>query len=61
MKNWMKRSIRTFVQTAAGYLVVNLAAIDFTGDVSAVKKLLLGIGISAISAGFAAVMNIKEE
>lgn len=60
MKNWVKRSIRTFIQTAAGYLVVNLAAVDFTGDISTVKKLLIGVAVSATAAGIAAAMNLKE-
>ena len=55
MKTWAKRSLRTFLQTAVGYIVVNIAATDLT-----VKSAVLGLCISAISAGLAAVMNLKE-
>ena len=55
MKTWAKRSLRTFLQTAVGYIAVNIAATDLT-----VKSAVLGLCISAISAGMAAVMNLKE-
>lgn len=59
MKNWIKRAIRTFIQAAVGYIAVALPAIDFDGD--GLKAALVGLGISAVSAGLAAAMNIKEE
>lgn len=52
MKTWAKRSLRTFLQTAVGYIAVNIAATDLT-----VKSAVLGL---AVSAGLAAVMNLKE-
>ena len=55
MKTWAKRSLRTFLQTAVGYIAVNIAATDLT-----VKSAVLGLCVSAISAGMAAVMNLKE-
>lgn len=58
MKEWVKRAIRTFVQAAVGYIAVALPAIDFNGD--GLKAALVGLGVSAVSAGLAAVMNIKE-
>lgn len=61
MKIWLKRAVRTFIQTAAGYISVNLAVVPFTEDMSVWKSALIGLGISAVSAGMAAVMNIKEE
>ena len=54
-KNCVKRAVRTFLQTAVGYIAVNIAATDLT-----VKSAVLGLAISAISAGLAAVMNLKE-
>ena len=54
-KPYVKRALRTFLQTAVGYIAVNIAAIDLT-----VKSAVLGLCISAISAGMAAVMNLKE-
>lgn len=60
MKTWMKRAIRTFVQAAVGYIAVALPAIDFE-NTSALKTALIGLGVSAVSAGLSAVMNLKEE
>ena len=54
---WVKRTVRTFVQTAVGYIAVNLAAIDFTAEKSVLRTALLGLAVSAASAGLAAVMN----
>ncbi len=59
MKTWVKRAIRTFIQAAIGYLAVALPAVDFEGD--GLKAALIGLGVSTVSAGLAAVMNIKEE
>ena len=59
MKNWVKRAIRTFIQAAVGYIAVALPALDFEGD--GIKAALVGLGISAVSAGLAAVMNIRDE
>ena len=55
-KTYVKRALRTFLQTAVGYIAVNIAATDLS-----VKSAVLGLAISAISAGVAAVMNLKEE
>ena len=45
-KSCVKRALRTFLQTAVGYIAVNIAATDLT-----VKSAVLGLCISAISAG----------
>ena len=58
---WVKRTVRTFVQTAVGYIAVNLAAIDFTAEKSVLTTALLGLAVSAASAGLAAVMNYKKD
>lgn len=60
MKTWVKRAIRTFIQTAVGYISVSIVTVDFSADKSAIKTALMGIAISAASAGMAAVMNFKE-
>lgn len=60
-KPWVRRTVRTFVQTAVGYIAVNLAAIDFTAEESVVRAALLGLAVSAASAGLAAVMNYKKD
>lgn len=61
MKNWTKRALRTFVQTAVGYIAVNIATLDFTEDGAVLKSAVIGLGVSAVAAGIAAVMNMKEE
>lgn len=59
MKEWMRRAIRTFFQTAVGYLLVAVPALDFS-EGEKLKPALIGIGVSAVAAGLAAVMNIRE-
>lgn len=56
----VKRAIRTFIQAAAGYIVVAVPNIDFT-DTSMLKATLIGLGVSALAAGLSAVMNINRE
>lgn len=56
MKTWMKRAVRTFVQTAVGYISVNIVATDLTA-----KSAVIGLIVSAVSAGVAAAMNYKED
>lgn len=60
MKTWVKRALRTFLQTAVGYIAVNIAAVDFT-DTSITKTAVIGLCVSATAAGLAAVMNVREE
>ncbi len=55
MKTWIKRALRTFVQTAVGYISVNIVATDLTA-----KSAVIGLIVSAVSAGVAAAMNFKE-
>lgn len=61
MKNWLRRALRTALQTAVGYAAVALPNIDFTADKAILKSALIGIGVSAVSAGIAAAMNLEEE
>ncbi len=62
-KNCLIRALRTFLQTAIGYILANLSlyigGIDFA-DGNVVKNALVGLAISAFSAGAAAVMNIEK-
>lgn len=62
-KECVTRVVRTFIQTALGYAVTNIslvcAGIDFT-DGNAVSNVLIGLAVSAVSAGAAAVMNLKK-
>lgn len=59
-KETAKRMLKTFVQTAAGYIIVNIAGVDFTGDRDVVKTALIGLALSAVSAGLAAIMNLQS-
>lgn len=59
MKEWIRRALRTFFQAAVGYAAVAIPAIDFDGD--GLRAALIGLGVSAISAGLAAAMNINDE
>jgi len=60
MKNWMKRALRTAFQTMIGYIAVAMPSIDWSADRSVLKPVLIGIGVSAVSAGLAAAMNLEE-
>lgn len=59
MKNWIKRAIRTFFQTAIGYITVAIPTVDWND--SALKTTLIGIGMSALAAGISAVMNYIDD
>lgn len=63
-KNCLKRALRTFLQTAVGYVVTNLAMyfgdLDFSND-DLIKKAVSGIVISAVAAGLSAVMNLEKK
>lgn len=60
-KNTIKRALRTFIQTALGYIAVNVAVIDFSAEKQLLKSALIGLGISAASAGISAVMNLEKK
>jgi len=60
MKNWLRRALRTALQTAVGYLAVAVPSIDWSTEKSVLKTTLIGIGVSAVSAGLAAAMNLEE-
>ena len=57
----INKAIRTFIQTAIGYATVNIVAIDFSAAKQVLKTALIGLGVSAVSAGIAAVMNLEEK
>ena len=60
-KETAKRALRTFIQTALAYICVNIAIVDFSEEQAAIKSALVGLVISAVSAGLAAVMNLEKE
>lgn len=60
-KNTLKKAMRTFIQTAVGYIAVNIAVVDFSAEKSALKSALVGIAVSAASAGICAAMNLERK
>lgn len=62
MKETLRRAARTFIQAAIGYVVVSVPTV-ITADMefNAFKTALFGLGISAVSAGIAAVMNLPQK
>ncbi|MGN1124013.1 MAG: hypothetical protein ACI4RR_06675 [Eubacterium sp.] len=60
-KNTLRKTVRTFIQTALGYLAVNIAVVDFSAEKAVIKSALLGVAVSAVSAGFCAVMNLEKK
>lgn len=60
-KNSLIKAFRTFIQSAIAYLAVNFALIDFSDSKQAVKTALVGLGVSALSAGLCAVMNLERK
>lgn len=59
-KETIRRAARTFAQAAVAYIVVNLPLVDFSNGKDVVKHSLIGLGMSAIAAGIAAIMNLEE-
>ena len=63
MKETIRRALRTFVQTAIGYIVTNIAILsdpETLQNTDILKTTVIGLIISAISAGLAAVMNLPK-
>lgn len=59
-KETLKRALRTFLQAAIAYIVANLAVVDFSSGKEIAKSALIGLCVSAIAAGIAAVMNLQK-
>lgn len=60
-KQTIYRSVRTFFQSAIAYISVNLMLVNFADKSDTLKNALVGLLISAISAGISAVMNLERE
>ena len=52
----VRRALRTFIQAACGYAVVNITSLDMNA-----KSAVRGFAIATIAAGLAAVMNMEDE
>ena len=59
-KETAKRMARTFGQAAVGYIIANLAVVDFSSGRDVAKSALIGLGVSAVAAGLSAVMNLQK-
>ncbi|MBQ7125108.1 MAG: hypothetical protein IJO00_01960 [Clostridia bacterium] len=61
MKEMLKRALRTFFQTAMGYIATNLVCtVSGITDFGILKIALLGLITSSIAAGLSAVMNLPH-
>ena len=58
-KESVRRALRTFAQAAIAYVLVNITLIDFTSGKEVIKSAIIGLSVSALAAGFAAVMNME--
>lgn len=63
MKEMFRRAGRTFAQAAVGYIAANLVYVVNTNanDVHFLKNVFIGLGVSSIAAGLAAVMNLPRK
>ncbi len=52
----VRRALRTFLQAAAGYVVVHISALDFSA-----RDAVIGFLVSTVAAGLAAAMNMEED
>lgn len=58
-KTTIKRALRTFIQAAIAYIVANIALVDFASGKDVAKSAIVGLAVSALAAGIAAVMNLE--
>ena len=63
MKEMMIRSIRTFFEAAIGYICANVAVAftEDTSDMNVAKAALVGLLVSSVVAGVAAVLNMPKK
>ena len=62
MKETLRRAVRTFFQAAIGYLSANIVYVVSSGtDFELIKTGLMTVGLSAIAAGLAALMNLPAK
>lgn len=60
-KETIRRALRTFIQSALAYIMVNAAYVNFTGDKVSVKSSVVALAVSALAAGIAGAMNLERE
>lgn len=59
-KESLYRAMRTFIQAMLGYVAVNVVLVDFSSSREVLKTALMGLLVSAVSAGLSAVMNLEK-
>lgn len=59
-KETLRRAGRTFLQAAIGYIAANVAIIDFNAPKDVLYSALIGVAVSAVAAGVAALMNLEK-
>lgn len=59
-KETLLRAGRTFLQSALAYITVNAVYINLTGNEASDKSAIIGLLVSAVSAGIAAAMNLEK-
>lgn len=63
MKEMLIRSLRTFFEAALGYIAANLAVAIADGgkDMDILKTAVIGVLVSSIAAGCAALLNMPKK
>ena len=59
-KETWRRALRTLLQVAVSYIAANLCIVDFTAEGEVLTSALVGLLVSALAAGLAAVMNLEK-
>ena len=59
-KETWRRALRTLLQVSISYIAANLFTVDFTAEGEVIKSALVGLLVSALAAGIAAVMNMEK-
>lgn len=60
-KETLKRAIRTFTQAAIAYIAANCVVIDLNNPKEVQESAWIGLGVAAIAAGLAAIMNMESD
>ncbi len=63
MKEMIMRTVRTFFEAAIGYIAANIAVafVDGNTGTSVAKTALVGLLVSSVAAGIAAVLNMPKK
>jgi hypothetical protein len=59
-KETWRRALRTFMQAALAYFTANLCVVDFSAEGDILTSALVGLLVSTLAAGLAAVMNLEK-